>query len=206
MSDFTIYIGTKNISSWSLRGWLMLKHAEVDFKTVYIELMQADTQQKVSQISPSKKIPVLNHNNHLVWDSLAIGEYLAEIFPEKNFWPKDPLSRSLARSLSSEMHAGFPALREHLSMNISARLKNQVFPTDAQAEIQRIVKIWEQCRGLHHEAGEFLFGHFTIADAMFAPVATRFRTYDVKLPAVAAEYMHTILELPAMQEWCDGIS
>jgi glutathione S-transferase len=201
MSDFTLYVGSQNISSWSLRAWLMLKHADINFETVVIELNQPVSKQNLSKISPSAKVPVLKHKTQLIWDSLAIGEYLSEIFPEKNYWPLDLNARTFARSICCEMHSGFSALRQHLPFEVNARFNHHLIPPNAALDIQRIIQIWEQCRQAFHGKGPFLFGNFTIADAMFAPVAIRFRTYAIKLSQIASDYMNTILELPSMKEW-----
>lgn len=201
MPEFTLVIGTKNLSSWSLRAWLMLKHAGVPFDTVEIELDQPDTKDKILKFSPSGKVPLLKHHDLSIWDTLAIGEYLAEIFPHRHLWPADRNQRAMARSLSAEMHSGFQALRQHLPMNIKARVANHVIPADAAQDIERIIQIWQNFRALHHTQGKFLFGHFTIADVMFAPVATRFVTYQVNLPSIAEDYVNTIIEMPFMQEW-----
>ncbi len=205
MSELTLYIGTKNTSSWSLRAWLMLKLTEVNFETIVIELDQSDTKEKIMQVSPSGRVPVLKHKNQLIWDSLAIGEYLAEIYPHKYLWPKDFTQRAEARSLSCEMHAGFSELRKHLPMNIKKRYKDYLIPQKVSEEIQRIIRIWTEYRSKYNSYGKFLFGDFTIADAMFAPVATRFVTYDVKLSELAMNYVNAIMEWSAMKEWCDHV-
>ncbi len=202
MDKLTIYLGTKNISSWSLRPWLALMQTGADFEEIVISLDQPDTKEKISKISPSGRVPLLKHGDLLVCDSLAICEYLAEIFPDTMLWPADKKARAHARSISAEMHAGFPELRKHLSVDVRARHKNYSIPDTANPDIERICQIWENCRTHYGKTGEFLFGHFTIADAMFAPVATRFITYDVKLPLIAQQYITTIMALPAMQQWC----
>lgn len=201
MEKMTIYLGTKNISSWSLRPWLALKHAGVAFDEILINLDQPDTKEKLLQASPSGKVPVLKHGNILIWDSLAICEYLAELFPNSKLWPQDQKTRAYARAISAEMHAGFPAMRQYLSMDIKNRFQNHPIPENAIKDIQRVLQIWQSCLDQNTQPGKFLFGDFTIADAMFAPVATRFITYDVKLPTFAEQYVNHIMSLPAMQEW-----
>ena len=178
MTDLTIYLGNKNYSSWSLRPWLVLKH------------------------SPSGKVPALKHGAATVWDSLAICEYLAESFPTFRLWPSDHEARAIARAVSAEMHSGFAALRAHLPMNVRSSFPNRGVTPEVQAEINRVTAIWRDCRKRFGAApGEFLFGHFTIADAMYAPVATRFRTYKTALDREAQSYCEAIMGLPAMQEW-----
>jgi glutathione S-transferase len=202
MADLTIYLGNKNYSSWSLRPWLALKHTAVAFDEVVIPLYQPTSKQTVLKYSPSGKVPALRHGELTIWDSLAICEYLAEAFPTADLWPKEAPARAVARAVSAEMHSGFAALRQHLPMNIRSSFPGRGVTPEAQADINRIMAIWRDCRTRFGEGrGEFLFGDFTIADAMFAPVATRFRTYKVELERDAETYCDTILSLPAMQEW-----
>ncbi len=198
-TSFTLYIGTQNISSWSLRPWLMLNYLDVHFKEILIPLQQPDSSKRIKSISPSSKVPVLKHNNLLIWDSLAICEYLAELFPDKNLWPKDPHLRAHARAISAEMHSGFQELRKNLPMNIRLQTNDFVVPDGATGDIQRILTIWQNC--LEQSNGPFLFGNFTIADAMFAPVVTRFKTYGVTLPLLSENYAAHIYNLPMMQKW-----
>lgn len=205
MSDLKLYIGTRNISSWSLRAWLMLKLAGAEFETIVIELEQPDTKHKIMQVSPSGRVPLIQHKDHTIWDSLAIGEYLAENYPHKQLWPKDFAMRAIARCISCEMHSGFAELRMHLPMNIKKRVKEHVIPVTTLNEIQRIIQIWTDCRKKHGMNGKFLFGDFTIADAMFARVATRFISYNVKLPEIAMNYVSAIMEWPGMRDWCEQI-
>jgi glutathione S-transferase len=201
MADFTIYIGNKNYSSWSLRGWLMLRHTGVAFDEVVIPLDEATTRTTILRHSPSGKVPALRYGEHAVWDSMAIGEYLAELFPEAQLWPKAATARSVARSVSQEMHAGFAALREHLPMNFRSSFPNRGVTPEAQADINRITAVWRDCRGRFGEGGEYLFGSFSVADAMYAPVVSRFRTYKIELDETAQRYADTIWALPGMQEW-----
>jgi glutathione S-transferase len=201
MADFTIYIGNKNYSSWSLRGWLMLKQTGAAFEEEVIPLDEANTRATILRRSPSGRVPALKHGEHVVWDSLAIGEYLAELFPDAQLWPQSPAARALARSVSHEMHAGFAALRSHLPMNIRSSFPNRGVTPEAQADINRITASWRDCRKRFGEAGEFLFGHFTIADAMYAPVVSRFRTYKVELEEETQRYADAVWALPALQEW-----
>jgi glutathione S-transferase len=202
MADLTIYLGNKNYSSWSLRAWLVLKHTTVAFDEVVIPLYQPGSRETVLKYSPSGRVPALRHGDVTVWESLAICEYLAESFPTFDLWPKDPVERALARAVSAEMHAGFAALRAHLPMNVRSRFPGRELTPEVQADINRVMTIWRDCRTrFGQRRGEFLFGAFTIADAMFAPVVTRFRTYKVELERDAEAYCAAIMALPAMQEW-----
>ncbi|HCU25251.1 MAG TPA: glutathione S-transferase [Deltaproteobacteria bacterium] len=202
MSDkLKLIIGNKNYSSWSLRPWLLLKQVGADFEEVLIPLYQEDSREKILQYSPSGKVPVLINNSLVIWESLAIAEYLAEQFPTRRLWPEDAEARAIARSVSSEMHAGFAALRSELPMNVRRRPKSITMSEAAQADTARIQKIWKRCRSLFGAAGPYLFGEFSIADAMFAPVVFRFNRYAVPLENEASTYAETVLELPAIQEW-----
>jgi glutathione S-transferase len=201
MADFTIYIGNKNYSSWSLRGWLMLKHTGAAFEEVLIPLSEPSTRATILRHSPSGKVPALRHGDQLVWDSLAIGEYLAELYPSTRLWPEEMKARSLARAVSAEMHAGFAPLRTHLPMNMRSSFPERGVTPEAQADINRITALWRDCRSRFGAGGEFLFGHFSIADAMYAPVVSRFRTYKIALEEEAQRYADAIWALPALQEW-----
>ncbi len=183
----------------------MLLQTATDFEAVFIQLDQPDTKEKIANISPSGKVPVLKHGDQLIWDSLAIGEYLAEVFPNALLWPKEAKSRALARSISAEMHAGFQSLRKHLPYNLEARFPYPDLLEETEREISRVIQIWQDCRLKHYSNGEFLFGSFTIADAMFAPVITRFITYNVPLPEIVQQYIASIMALPEMQMWCNDI-
>lgn len=200
---FTLVIGNKNFSSWSLRPWLVLKMLDEPFNEQLIPLGQPDTKSRILAASPSGKVPVLFDGKVRVWDSLAICEYLAECFPAARLWPEESGERALARAVAAEMHSGFAALRQHLPMDIVARRNELDFPEEVGADIHRIVELWEELLHRHQDNGPFLFGHFTIADAMYAPVVTRFVSYGVELPPRAQAYADHILELPAMQQWYD---
>ncbi|MGH8729127.1 MAG: glutathione S-transferase family protein [Burkholderiales bacterium] len=196
----TLVIGNKNYSSWSLRPWLLLKQAEIAFEEIRIPLYTAESRARILAYSPSGKVPVLLDGDVKVWDSLAIAEYLAERFPEKQLWPEDAEARAQARSISGEMHSGFSNLRTHMSMNCRRHLPGKGRTSDVEREIGRIIEIWENCRARSRE-GPFLFGAFSIADAMYAPVVLRFQTYAVRLPPIASRYAQEILALPAIQQW-----
>jgi glutathione S-transferase len=203
MADFTLFIGNKAYSSWSLRGWLPLVHVGVPFDEVVIPFdgPAGVPTSAIRERSPSGKVPLLRHRDLLVWDSLAIGEYLAELFPDARLWPADGAARATARSVSAEMHSGFSALRTAMPMNVRRRPFELAVGPEVRADVARILSIWSDCRRAHGAGGPFLFGAFSLADAMFAPVATRFRTYGVVLDAVAGAYVDAIHLHPAMQRW-----
>lgn len=200
MSDLILVIGNKRYSSWSLRPWLALKMAGLAFDEMMVPLRQPDTRQRILQYSPSGKVPFLKHGPVQVWDSLAICEYVAEL-PQSRLWPDDRAARAQARSAAAEMHAGFPNLRRVMSMDLCAVTPMAEIPSDVQAEIDRITALWNDCRGRFGAGGQFLFGRFSIADAMYAPVATRFTTYGVALDPVSKAYVEAIWALPPMKEW-----
>jgi glutathione S-transferase len=202
MPDLTIYLGNKNYASWSLRAWLALKATGEAFTEEVIPILQAGSKETLLKYSPTGKVPTLHDGDIVVWDSLAICEYLAERFAAAGLWPADPAARAAARAVSAEMHAGFQALRSQFPMNIRARVTDREVSPEAQADINRVMAVWRQCRSRYGEGnGDFLFGGFTIADAMYAPVVTRFRTYGIELEREADDYAATITALPAMQEW-----
>jgi len=196
-----LVVGTKRWSSWSLRPWLALKAAGVTFEEVVIPLRQPDTQARIAKYSPSGRVPYLRDGEVSVWDSLAICEYVAEILPGAYLWPEDREARAVARSVSAEMHSGFAAMREHLSMDVARSTPLPAVPEPARADVTRVQRMWVDCRTRFGAGGPFLFGAFTIADAMYAPVASRFRTYGVALDPVCGAYVDAIFALPAMQEW-----
>ena len=197
-----LVIGDRNYSSWSLRPWLVLKQVGLPFEEIAIRLNEAGSKAQIYKYSPSGKVPCLIDGDALVWDSLAICEYLAEKSPA--LWPSDALMRAEARSVSAEMHSGFGALRQSMPMEIHASKPHDGRRADVLADIARITAIWEGCRSRFAAQGPFLFGAFSIADAMFAPVAWRFKTYAVDLPTASREWIETLCALPAMQEWRDG--
>ena len=202
MADLTIYLGNKNYSSWSLRPWLVLKHTGVAFDEVVIPLYEPTSKATIMKYSPSGTVPALRHGELVVWDSLAICEYLAESFPTFQLWPRDHDARAVARSVCAELHSGFQALRAHLPMNVRSSFPNRGVTPEVQAEVNRVMSIWRDCRKRFGEGkGDFLFGHFSIADATYAPLVTRFRTYKLELERDAETYCETITALPAMQEW-----
>jgi glutathione S-transferase len=201
MADFTIYIGNKNYSSWSLRAWLMVKASGVAFDEVLIPLYQPQSRAELLRHSPSGKVPALKHGEVVVWESLAIGEYLAECAPRAQLWPADPAARALARAVSTEMHAGFANLRRHLPMNMRSVFAGREIIPEIQADLDRVAAIWRECRRRCGAGGEYLFGGFTIADAMYAPVVSRLKTYRVTLDDEAQAYAASLWAYPALQDW-----
>lgn len=200
-APMTLVIGTKRFSSWSLRPWLAAKMAGVEFDEVLIALRQPDTKAEILKHSPSGKVPCLIHGGLAVWDSLAICEYLAELHP--TLWPEGREARAVARAVSAEMHSGFPNLRNVCSMDIGALTPLAEVPPEVQAEVDRIQALWADCRARFgaKAGGPFLFGRFSIADAMYAPVVSRFTTFAIKMDAGSQTYCDAIWSLPAMQEW-----
>ena len=201
MADYTIYIGNKNYSSWSLRAWLALKAAGPAFEEVLIPLYVPGSKPEILRHSPSGKAPALRHGVVTFWDSLAIAEYLAERFPAAGLWPAAVEARAVARAVSAEMHGGFLALRRHLPMNLRKRVPDRALTPEAEADVARVTGLWGECRRRFGETGPFLFGAFGIADAMYAPVVSRFRTYAVALDDAAQAYAEAVWAHPAMREW-----
>jgi glutathione S-transferase len=201
MADFTIYIGNKNYSSWSLRAWLMMKATGEPFEEVLIPIYEPQSRDEILRHSPSGKVPALVHGEVTVWESLAIGEYLAERVPAARLWPEDTAARAVARAVSQEMHAGFAHLRGHLPMNMRSSFPGRGMTEEAQADLNRIAALWRDCRKRFGAGGGFLFGHFTIADAMYAPVVSRLRTYKIDLEEEAQDYADSVWAHPPLQEW-----
>jgi glutathione S-transferase len=199
-----LVIGSKRYSSWSLRPWLALKQAGLAFRETEIILRQPETKAEILKHSPSGKVPLLKHDGLAIWDSLAICEYLAEMAPEAKLWPEKREARAMARAVSAEMHSGFTPLRRDCPMDVLLDAQDFAIPEEAQADIARIDALWADCRTRFGQGGPFLFGHFTIADAMYAPVVTRFVTYHAPVSAIAKDYMKAIMALPAMVEWIAG--
>jgi glutathione S-transferase len=211
-ANYELVIGNKNYSSWSLRPWLVLKMAGIPFGETFIKLKQPDSQKEILQHSPAGKVPVLKHGKLTVWDSLAIIEYLADAHPDKDIWPEDRGARAIARSVSAEMHSGFAALRREFPMDF---VNTPGFPAAAseaaRRDITRIAAMWGDCRRRFCRDGDegFLFGSFCAADAMYAPVVSRFVSYEVDLAVFgddgsAANYRDVIMALPELREWAEG--
>ncbi len=202
MSGAVLTISSKNYSSWSLRGWLLCRMAGLDFKEELLSHDDPSTRAELLLLSPSFLVPRLTHHGLKIWDTLAIAEYLHEQFPQAGLLPRDMAARSHCRSISGEMHSGFSNLRSALPMNLKAHYKGFKIWAAAQADIDRVTAIWRECLGKY--GGPYLFGETpTLADAMYAPVTTRFTTYDVKLDRQCADYCETIQALPDMIEWIE---
>ncbi len=201
----TLVIGNKNYSSWSMRPWVALKGAGIAFNEVLIPLYTGDADKKrILGFTQSGKVPALIDGDITVWDSLAIIEYAAEKFPNAGLWPTDVAARAHARSISAEMHSGFMPLRNECGMNIHRPVAAKALSDDAQANIVRIQQIWTECRERFGQQGPYLFGAFSGADAMFAPVVHRFRTYAVEVRPPVRAYMETMLANPAFAEWTEA--
>ncbi|MDB5522150.1 MAG: glutathione S-transferase [Tardiphaga sp.] len=199
MSKATLTLSSKNYSSWSLRGWLMAKFSGLEFDEIITEKDDASARAEILLLSSSILVPCLRHDGATVWDTLAIGEYLNELMPQANLMPADRVQRAHCRSICGEIHSGFTTLRASLPVNIKGHFPNFKIWSRAQADIDRITVIWREC--LSASGGPYLFGARSIADAMYAPVVTRFMTYDVKLDDQLAAYAATIMTMPEMQEW-----
>lgn len=200
MADATLALNSKNYGSWSLRGWLLCKFAGLEFKEALVSSDDASTRAELMLMSPSFLVPCLNHNGVKVWDTLAIAEYLAELKPDAGLLPADPVARAHCRSICGEMHSGFSNLRGALPMNVKAHFPGFRAWAGAKGDIDRITEIWREC--LSNYGGPYLFGETpTMADAMYAPVCTRFLTYDVNVDPDSLGYCKTIMALPQMKEW-----
>lgn len=203
MAKATLTISSKNYSSWCLRGWLMAKWAGLDFEEKMVSAADPSVRAELLMQSSSILVPALDHDGLTIWDTLAIGEYLHERFPKAGLLPKDAAARAHCRAVCGEMHSGFAALRSALPVNLKSVKPGFVVWSAAQADIDRILKIWAECFALY--GGPYLFGkRRTIADAMYAPVCTRFRSYCVQLPAEAEVYCEQMMTLPTMREWIEA--
>ena len=197
----TLIIGNKNYSSWSLRAWLLLREAGIEFTEHRIVLDTPTSASEIASYSGAGRVPVLQMGDLTVWDSLAIAETVAERWPEKQLWPADPNERAVARAISAEMHSGFFHLRECMPMNCRAMGRKVQIPDELATDIDRVIGIWADCHRLYGDRGGWLFGDFSIADAMYAPVVLRMRTYGINLPESAGFYPQRLLESEAMQDW-----
>jgi glutathione S-transferase len=198
---FKLVIGNKNYSSWSFRPWIALKAAGIPFEEEVISLNAADFKPRLLAISPAGKVPVLIDGDVHVWESLAILEYLADKFVDAGIWPRERGARAHARAISAEMHAGFVPLRRHLPMNMWRPVIPRALPADVAANVRRIDSMWTECRQRFGAGGAFLFGTFGAADAMYAPMVSRFATYDVAVGPESRAYMAAVTALPAWREW-----
>ncbi len=199
MPDFELFIGNKNYSSWSFRPWICLKQKGITFREKLVPFDFENGNPAFAAFSPTMKVPVLKDGTLTVWESLAILEYAAEVYPEAGLWPGDRERRAMARAMSAEMHSGFAALRSACPMNMRRTAKPIPVTAAVSADVERIVSLWSEC--LETSGGPFLFGDFTIADAMYAPVVSRFDTYGLTENAAAAGYCATMKALPVWQEW-----
>ena len=202
----TLVIGNKNYSSWSMRPWLALRAKNIPFEEVFIPLYTDNPadKQRILSFSRAGKVPALVDGDITVWDSLAIIEYAAERFPDAKLWPEDRAARAHARSISAEMHSGFLSLRSECGMNLHRPVGAIKLSEDARADITRVQEIWTDCRARYGKRGPFLFGAFGAADAMFAPVVHRFRTYAIAVSLDVKTYMETMMALPAFGEWSEA--
>ncbi|AZC33002.1 glutathione S-transferase family protein [Pseudomonas chlororaphis] len=196
-----LIIGDKLYSSWSLRAALALELTGATYTEELIKLNQSDTRERILKHSPTGKVPLLKTEHGIIADSLAIAEYLVERFPEAELWPRDVAARAQARSACAQMHSGFFGLRGNLPFDLSRDAALSPMPPEAQADIERMLALWAECRAAATEPGPFLFGRVSLADAFFAPIAVRLRTYRVALPAVDAAYVETIYQWPAFKAW-----
>lgn len=196
-----LYIGNKNYSSWSLRTWFLMREAGIDFDEHRIVLDVESTKAAIRAVSPGGTVPALQLGDLTIWDTMAIAETLAERWPEKDLWPADADLRAYARSISAEMHSGFPALREGMPMNCRAMGRKVHLPDSLTHDIDRVIEIWSECHNNHGNGSGWLLGDFSVADSMFAPVVLRFRTYGINLPDSAMSYPQRVLESEAMQDW-----
>lgn len=197
----TLYIGNKNYSSWSLRSWFLLSEAGIDFEEIRLPLDCEEFRQRIRTLSPAAQVPVLHIDGQAVWDTLAIAETAAERWPDRELWPSDPAARAHARSISAEMHAGFGALRQSMPMNCRAMGRHVTLTDSVAADIERIQSIWADCHRRYGGPEGWLFGSFSVADAMYAPVVFRFRTYGVAAPESACHYPDRVLRSKAIQNW-----
>jgi glutathione S-transferase len=202
MAPLTLVIGNKNYSTWSLRAWLFMKHAGVEFQEILVPLDTPETREQLERYGPSGRVPVLRQGTLCVWDSLAICEYIAEL--SGRGWPQAPEARAVARSVCAEMHSGFTTLRSLWPMNARARNRRTAVTGALAADVERIDEIWNDCRSRFGSGGPWLFGDYSVADAMYAPAVLRFNTYGAHISQTARWYMASVLEDAALQEWLQG--
>lgn len=202
-----LVLGNKNYSSWSLRPWIAMRQAGLAFEEEVIPLYEPGSRERILHYSPAGKVPILLDGDIAVWESIAILEYVAEKFPKAELWPADAKARAHGRAIAAEMHAGFGALRRHCPMNMRRRARKLALTAEVVEDVRRIEVIWTDCRARYGADGPFLLGRFSIADAMYAPVVSRFFSYAIGVGAAAEAYMATMMSLPAWQEWeRDGVA
>lgn len=204
MNNLTLIFGNKNYSSWSLRPWVFLKHYDISFKEKRIALFTETTNKELEQYNSDFKVPVLKDDDLIIWDSLSILEYVSEKYLHSNGWPQDEKARAVARSVSAEMHSSFIHVRNELPMNCRKQFEGIILSVDAKEEIERIKTLWRTCRHKYGADGEWLFGKYSIADAMFAPIALRFYGYNIPLEGVEAAYVESVLNQPCIIEWIEA--
>jgi len=204
MSNLTLIIGNKNYSSWSLRPWVFLKQNQIEFSEKRVALFTETSDEELLQYNSDFKVPVLNDGDLSIWDSLAILEYLSETYLDSKGWPKESDARALARSISCEMHSSFMNVRNELPMNCRKKFKNISLSHDAEREIDRIKALWRQCRTDYGKEGDWLFGKYSIADAMFAPIALRFEGYSIPMSGVEKAYVKSVLSQPSIIDWIEA--
>ena len=201
MSKLTLIIGNKNYSSWSLRPWIFMRQAKIEFAEKRIALFTETTDEELSPYFSDSKVPILLDDDYVVWDTLAILEYVSENYMEGKGWPSDSKARAMARSVSAEMHSSFNSLRNALPMNCRKKFTNYKLSAETQRDIERVKDIWRKCRTVYGSQGDWLFGEYSIADAMYAPVVLRLVGYDVPLSGVEKSYVQTVLSDPGIVEW-----
>ncbi len=204
MSDYVLHHGNKNYSSWSMRAWLALKLSGAPFEAVAFHLGETGVREKIRRVSPTGRVPALHDGELVIWDSLAIAEYLTERHPDAGLWPLDPAARAVARSVVAEMHSGFAELRRRMPFNVRRSSPGKGREPGVDQDIARVVRIWGDCRGRFGAEGPFLFGAWCLGDVFYAPVISRFRTYEVALGGPAAEYSDAVWEQPDVREWRAG--
>ena len=200
----SLVVANKNYSSWSMRPWVLARQAEIPFEEIQLKFDDDTRVKGIERYSPTRKVPCLLVDGEPVWDSLAICETLAELYPQKQLWPAAPEARRVARSVCAEMHSGFQGLRGAMPMNIRGRHPGKGVNPKSTKDIARVIEIWTSCRSRFGAGGELLFGHFSIADAYYAPVVMRFETYAVPLPPAARAYADAVQKLPAVREWYEA--
>jgi glutathione S-transferase len=196
-----LILGNKNYSSWSLRPWIAMRQAGLAFEEEVIPLYEPGSRERILSYSPTGKVPVLLDGDMVIWESLAILDHIAERFPKTQLWPSDPRARAHARAISAEMHAGFGPLRRHCPMNMRRVGRKRELTAEVEADVRRIEAIWTDCRARFGQGGPFLFGRFSAADAMYAPVVSRFASYAIGVGAACEAYMAAVMALPAWEEW-----
>jgi glutathione S-transferase len=204
MSSLEIVIGNKAYSSWSLRGWLAVKLSGRPFAEVRIPMYTEQWEKRIGGLSPSGRVPVLRDGDTVVWDSLAIGEYMAESYPGSVGWPHERSARAAARSVVAEMHSGFAHMREEMPFNCRAQVRGLRFSPQAMEDVERTQTIWRDCRATYGAGGPWLFGAFSLADIAFVPVALRFLTYGIPLGPLESDYAEAVRNHPAVREWCEA--